>query len=176
MTKRMPVPCLSLLAAVLAGGCTKEQLGLPRTPVSATSPDGRFVAFVRNHPSLDPPSQSIWLGVVGGSATKLKMLGPDSDWCNTIAWSPDSSSVGFLVQDARLIAVDARAGRVVFEQWLTDWKGEYPPSRVVQDLSLSGGGREARFRDCGRASAGRGRTHEARDCGSLRTVEIRVSS
>jgi hypothetical protein len=165
--------CVLVLILFSIGACTREQVGLPRTPVSGTSPDGRFVAFVRNHPSFDPPSQSIWLGAIGGSVTKLKTLGPDSDWCNTIVWSSDSSTVSYVVQDARLITADAHAVRIVSEKWLTDWDGECPPYRMVRDLSLSAAGREARFRDCKRNMTGPGYDHEASECSSFRTMTIR---
>ena len=135
--------------SVLATGCDKELLGLPRVPVSVASPDGVAVAFVRNHPNIDPPSQSVWLQM-GGDTTQLRRLGPDSDWCNTIVWSADSSTVAYLVQDARLLTVDRNSRRVVSEKWLTEWKGEYPPYRIAEDLTLSADGREAVFRDCKR--------------------------
>jgi hypothetical protein len=165
-----------LIAAgiVLAEACTREQLGFPRTPVSAVSPDGRFVAAVQNHANIDPPSQSIWLGPVKSFATRLQKLGPDSDWCNLIVWSPDSSTVSYLVQDARLITVDAQSARIVSEKWLTDWKGEYPPYRIVRNLALSADGHEAMFQDCRRRmTRGRGYDHEAVDCGAIRKVAIR---
>ncbi|MGZ8868402.1 MAG: hypothetical protein ACXW2P_08660 [Thermoanaerobaculia bacterium] len=129
--------------------CDKEQLGLPRVALSVTSPDGRAVAFVRNHPSIDPPEQSVWLSV-DGRARQLRRLGPDSDWCNTIVWSADGSTVGFLVQDARLLTFDRASGQFVSEKWLTKWQGEYPPHNVAVNLGLSADGREAIYRECGR--------------------------
>lgn len=173
MGRPMTHGCVIVLILLSISACTREQLGLPRTPVSATSPDGRFVAFVRNHPNVDPPSQSIWLEAIGHSATKLKTLGPDSGWCHTIVWSSDSSTVSYLVQDARLITADAHAMRVVSEKWLTDWKGEYPPYRMVRDLSLSSPGHEARFRDCKRNMTRPGYDHEPSECSSFRTMPIR---
>ncbi len=147
-------------------------------PVSATSPDGGAVAFVRNHPNIDPPAQSIWLRT-GGSSHRLKQLGGDSDWCNRVVWSADGSTAAFLVQDARLITVDRASRRIVSEKWLTEWKGEYPPYRVVTALSLSADGREARFRECERP---RGLGAEAvepgarlRDCAEGRTDTYSVT-
>ena len=69
----------------------------------------------------------------------IRRLGGDADWCNTIVWSADGSTVAYLVQDARLVTVDAASGSIVSEKWLTDWKGEYPPGRVVRGLALSAG-------------------------------------
>jgi len=59
------------------------------------SPDGRVVAFVRNHPNVDPPDQSLWLKDSNGRATELTRLAPDADWCNLIVWSSDSTRVTF---------------------------------------------------------------------------------
>ena len=161
------------IALVSAGACSQEQLGFPRTPVSVVSPDGRLIASVRNHPNPDPPSQSIWLGPVKGPATRLTTLGPDSDWCDVIVWSGDSSTVSYLVQGARLITVDARSARIVSEKWLTEWKGEYPPYRIVRNLALATDGHEALFQDCQRRMTRPGHDHEAIDCRAIRKVAIR---
>lgn len=131
-------------------------LGLPRVAVSARSPDGLTVAYVRNHPTIDGPSQSLWLVRSGQPERQLRRLGEDSDWCNVIVWSADSSTASYLVQDARLITVDSRSGNIVSEKWLTEWRGEYPPNRIVGNLAHSGDGCNVTFRDCPRRSAGQG--------------------
>lgn len=156
-----------------ATACTKDQLGLPITPVSAKSPDGRHIAFVRNHPSIDPPSQSLWLSSKGRSARKLRSLGEDVDWCRSVVWSADSSTVAFLVRDARLIVVDAETARIVLEVWLTDPNDEAASDRVASDLVLSDDGREARFRICRRIVEPREGERRLIDCGDFETARIR---
>jgi hypothetical protein len=99
-------------------------------------------------------------------------LAPDADWCNVIVWSPDSSTVSFLVQDTRLITADARSARVISVKRLTDWQGEYPPYRIVRHLTLSADGHEARFQDCQRRMTRPGYDHEAIDC-MIRSMTIR---
>jgi hypothetical protein len=163
--------CFLLLLSMSA--CTREQMGLPMTPVSAKSPDGRHIAFVRNHPSIDPPAQSLWLSSKGRSSRKIKSLGEDVDRCNKIVWSADSSTVSFLIQDARLITVDASSGLVVSELWLTKRRDGFPPSGMVSDMSLSVDGREANFRDCRREIEPATRKRRPADCGELTTVAIR---
>lgn len=155
----------ALLAAwsLVVAGCDKELLGLPRVPLSVVSPDGGAVALVRNHPNIDPPAQSIWLEI-GSDRKLLRRLGPDSDWCNTIVWSSDGSTVAFLVQDARILVADRHSRRIVSEKWLTEWKGEYPPYRIVEGLTLSADGREAIFRDCER------RLRRSPDCSERRVA------
>jgi hypothetical protein len=54
-------PGLVLVFAVATFACDAAQLGWPPVPLRVPSADGRFVAFVRNHPDLDPPNQSLWL-------------------------------------------------------------------------------------------------------------------
>jgi hypothetical protein len=81
--------------------------------------------------------------------------------------------VSYLVQDARLITVDAHSARIISEKWLTDWKGEYPPYRIVRNLTLATDGHEALFQDCQRRRTRPGYDHEASDCGAIRKVTIR---
>jgi hypothetical protein len=137
-------------------GCARAQLGLPRTPVSVASPDGTMTAYVRNHPNIDPPSQSLWLRRADGGDVKLVALSGDHDWCNLIVWSADSSRVGFLVQDAKLAIVDAATARVEGWTWLVNDHFDYPPAERVTDLAMSSDGREATYRICPRwpSSAG----------------------
>ena len=132
-------------------GCSAEKLGLPRTALSAVSPDGRYVALVRNHPSIDPPRQSLWVGKRDGTLQNIKQLGEDTSWSNLAVWSSDNSTVAFLVQDAQLVTVDAASKTIASEHWLTS-NDDYPPAKMVKDLSLSADGRTAHFRECARNS------------------------
>jgi hypothetical protein len=173
MRRIAPAPTVAALV-ICTISCSAEQLGLPRTPVSAISPDGRQVAFVRNHPNPDPPSQTIWLKN-GGAARQIQELGADSDWCNTIVWSADNSVVAYLVQDARLIAVDSASQRIVSETWLAP-QDSYPPSRMVIDLSLNSSGTEARFRACQRNMVRPGYVHEPGACSEPQSMRIKPES
>ena len=142
---------LIFAAVVIASSCTA--LGLPRTPVSAESPDRRFVAFVRNHPNIDPPDQSVWLTDPAGATTMLRKLGGDTEWCNRIVWSGDSSVVGFVIMDAKLETYDVATRRLQTSTWLSGFAGEYPPAGVVTDVTLSADGRTASFKTCAGAAA-----------------------
>ena len=154
-------------------GCSGEKLGFPRTPVSAASPDGRYVAVVRNHPSIDPPNQRLWVGDRDGALQRLKQLGEDVAWSNLLVWSADSSTVSFLVQDAELVTVDARSRQIISEHRLADSEAGYPTALMVKDLSLSSDGRHARFRQCRRPDSRSDFVHDAVDCGPLATKAIR---
>lgn len=105
-----------LAFALLVLGCSKEQLGLPRTHLAVSSPDGRYVAIVRNHPNIDPPDQTLWIVDRSGNEWKVRQLGEDSQWCNHISWSADGSTASFLVEgtaDHRwLVTADVRSRQV----------------------------------------------------------------
>ena len=116
--------------ALLAAGCHHPDLTFP-------SPDGKHMAAVRNHWSIDPPKQSVWV-----DGTKIRDLAEDQDWCREVAWSPNGMMVGFLVQDAKLITVDAATKRIVSERWLVDRDG-YPTSRMVCALRIDDTGEPA---------------------------------
>lgn len=133
-------PFVFLSAVVLvATGCG-------RTHISVASPDGRVIARVVSHPSIDPPSQSLWLEPAGGAARQLRHLADDQDWCNEVYWSADSSTVAFLIQDARLLAF-TRSGQLLADRWLVDHRG-YPPREVARHFALSSDGSSASFKPC----------------------------
>ncbi len=136
----------------LTAACSRAQVGLPRVAASAASPNGRYRAFVRNHPNIDPPAQSLWLSSDVDGGAQVRTLSEDQDWCHVIAWAGDSQSVAFLVQDARLIVVDAVTRRTRADRWLVAQDG-YPPSQMVTELALSHDGMSVRFKECGRATA-----------------------
>jgi hypothetical protein len=162
---------LYLGATVLLGAnaaCDRARLGIPGTALSLSSPDGTRVAYVANHPSLDPPSQSLWLRTPDGRNVKLVQLSEDQDWCNRIVWSPDGARVGFLVQDSRLALVEAATAKVVSWTVLVDDDRDYPTAEVVTDLGLSQDGLEATYRICPRASA----AAASPACGSVRSRRL----
>jgi hypothetical protein len=135
-------------AAALA--CEAAQLGWPPVPLQARSPDGRIVAFVRNHPEFDPPNQSLWIQAAGGSPSKLAQLAPDQDWCDRIAWSSDSRRVAFLVSDAIVYVYDGQSHEQVFSGFVGRRSWDTPPRYILQDLALSSDGSSVTFRECER--------------------------
>jgi hypothetical protein len=120
--------------------------GCGRTHISVSSPDGRVVARVLFHLSIDPPNQSLWLEPIGGTARQLRHLAEDQDWCNEVHWSADSSTVAFLIQDARLLAF-TRSGQLLVDRWLVDDRG-YPSREVARHFALSSDRSSASFQPC----------------------------
>lgn len=162
------------VCAVAISGCDRSLLGLPAVAVSATSPDGAVTAYVRNHPSIDPPSQSLWMRLADGRDVQASKLAPDQDWSNLVAWSADSTRAGFLVQDSRLALVDASSGRVLGWTHLVEDRLDYPTAEVARDLALSADGAHASYRVCKRASRVLGVSEAEADasCGPIVTKAL----
>lgn len=151
-----------LLALVL--GC--RGLALPRVAVEETSPDGRYVASVRNGHSIDPPNQSLWItDRETGDATRVLQLAEDQDWCDVIVWSEDSSTVVFLVQHAWIAVYDAATRRERGRQWLVE-RREYPTADEVKELRLAADGSLASYRTCRRGTT---------ECSGHRAVSLAMT-
>jgi len=141
-------PWLVSAFAAAALACEAAQLGWPPVPVRVPSPDGRLVAFVRNHRSVDPPNQSLWLQASNGAATELTRLAPDADWCNLIVWSADSRRVAFLISDAVIHVYDGQSHAKVFSGFVGRRSWDQPPRYTLRDLALSPDGASVTFREC----------------------------
>jgi len=138
----------AFVGLLLSGACTAEQLGFPRVPVRAVSPDGRYVAFVRNHPELDPPNQSLWLGPIDGRAVQVQRVPPDAWTCERIAWAADSSRVAFVMAEAVVQVYEAASARRIYSGWVGRRSWDQPPGFILRDLSLTADGSAAIFREC----------------------------
>ena len=138
--------CPYLASAALA--CEAAQFGLPPVPLRVPSPDGRVIAFVRNHPNADPPDQSLWLQTSNGAAAQVARLAPDAEWCNLIVWSGDSTRVAFLVSDAIVYAYDGQSQAKVFSGFVGRRSWDVPPRYTLRDLALSSDGTSVTFREC----------------------------
>ncbi len=130
-----------------------DHLGYSRVVLVARSPDRSATASVRSHPCIDPPCQSLWLGAGFDPPTRLVTLGQDQAWCKTIVWSPDSSRVGFLVQDAQIRVFDVASGREVARRDLVE-RDAYPTTKVATNLEFSDDGADLNFVVCSRRNLG----------------------
>jgi len=117
--------------------CESRQLGVPRHEAEAVSPDGRMLAFVKNHAGIDPPNQSLWLRYQSdGTERMLRRLMPDADWSDEVTWKSDSSRVAFLVNG---VAADvfSRTGELVDRRALVERTGAYPEPLIVRHLAFA---------------------------------------
>ena len=68
----------------------------PEAILEVTSPDGQYVAYVNESPSMDPPNQSLLIERKDQSRfLPIAKLGEDIDSIKEVIWSPDSSFVIF---------------------------------------------------------------------------------
>jgi len=179
--RRVRLGLVSVFAAA-ALACEADQLGWPPVPLRVPSPDGRVVAFVRNHPDFDPPNQSLWLQAANGRTTELTRLAPDAEWCTLIVWSADSRRVAFLVSDAIVYAYDGQSQAKVFSGFVGRRSWDQPPRYTLRDLALSSDGASVTFRECehtwqlsppGRQNARGTRVHRVEGgCSDMRTVAL----
>ncbi len=137
--------------------------------LTVPSPDGSTSAVVLDHPSIDPPEQSIGFHPASGTFHPLRRLAPDQDWCHQVFWSADSSTVVFLIQDARMVAY-SRTGDLLADQWLVNHSG-YPTPQVAWKFLLSSDGATATFRPCRRP--GRGGPQGSHPCEPQVTIPVR---
>jgi hypothetical protein len=147
--RRIRPGLLSVFAAA-ALVCDAAQLGWPPVPLRVPSPDGRVSAFVRNHPNVDQPDQSLWLQASNGAAAEVTKLAPDEEWCSRIVWSSDSRRVAFLVSDAVVQVFDGQSHALVFSGFVGRRSWDTPPRYILQDLVLSADGASVTFRECER--------------------------
>jgi hypothetical protein len=134
-----------VLLGQLASGCKAARDFLPRTHTTAPSPDGRYVAAVRQFFNIDPPDDHLYLGPRAGPARRVMDLGGDIDWCQTIVWSPDSRRVGFLIRDQRLAVFDSASAELVALLVLVDSGGAYPGANEARDVAFDATGDAVSF-------------------------------
>jgi hypothetical protein len=137
---RVPLYSALVLVALFAvGGCQLARDLLPRTHTTSRSPDGRYVGFVHQGLNSDPPDDHLYLAKVGHPARYLRTLAPDADWSRAIVWSPDSRTVGFVINEQRLAVFDtATASEIAI---LTLVKADsYPGSEEARGISIANEG------------------------------------
>jgi len=144
------VPILALAGLVTFAGCEARTFGLPRVAIEVASPDGTRAAIVQNHPSIDPPSQSLWISGPEG-AFPLRRLAEDQQWCDTAVWAADGTRVAFLVNGVEADVYDVASKREIARHDLVS-RGDDPPRRIVRDLRFSSDGKALGFRHCDRRS------------------------
>jgi hypothetical protein len=116
--------------------------------VAQHSPDGSRIAFVGAHPSLDPPSQSLWIGEGSyDDASRVARLAEDAEWCDEIFWSQDGERVGFLISGSRVDVYDAAERSLLARAQLVEPDG-YPGSREARWLAFTPDARGLTFREC----------------------------
>ena len=123
---------LTLVAVPLfAFGIVDGIVNGPETVLEVPSPDGQYLAYVNESPSMDPPNQSLLIERKDQSRfLPIAKLGEDIDSIKEIIWSPDSS---FVVFHSRLYLTTTR-----ISDWQTtriylgkEWRRHKPTRRTT---------------------------------------------
>lgn len=128
------------------------------------SPDGQWFARVALAPSLNPPAPRLELGRGETSPAKLlKRLVPGGrEGCEEIAWSADSSRVGYLVNHKDLLLYSVPDGRSLGRFSLVSPR-DRRDGREARWVDLSADGSSASFQLC---------SHDQARCFGLREVAL----
>ena len=98
----------------------------PKIVMSLPSPDGRYEAYVEEHPSIDPPNQALFVEQSNKSYfMHIADLSEDIDSIKEILWSPDSEIVIFLSRHY-LTATRVKDWRTVKIYLGKEWKRSRP--------------------------------------------------
>lgn len=143
------------LAAVVVGITAFSagwMMGARRTLYSAPSPDGQMVASVTEARCAQVRCQALKIGARGGSSTIVETLTGDEQ-VSEVAWTPDGSRVGFVVNGYQLRLFDAHTGHNLGAVSLVEPDG-FPPSRIARGVTFSTNGAAVTFDDCPREHSG----------------------
>ena len=97
------------------------------------------MAFVHQGLNPDPPDDHPYLGPVGQPARYLRALAQDADWSRAIVWSPDSRTVGFVINEQRLALFDTATASEIAILTLVKADG-YPGSEEARAMSIANDG------------------------------------
>ena len=143
------VGALAAFAGFVAG---KRAADNNRIVMTATPPDGKRVALVRERPCDGGRCQTLWLGATSDAATQLVNLG-GGERVEEIAFSADGSLVGFLVNgyQLRVFESESRLPRASVELVKPD---RIPSARIARGITFSSNGAAVTYDDCPRYSSG----------------------
>lgn len=158
VTAHVTQAMFSAMALVLAfPRCSR--LDAPDVADSWRSPDGRYVAEVRNHLSIDPPYQVLWIGRPGGPMRRVQTVAADTERSNgPVLWSSDSKRAVYVDAGVSIVVVDPESGGSRRRSILPR-----DGSQELRGLRLAEDGTQASFQVC------RPRTVE---CTSARTIPL----
>jgi hypothetical protein len=128
-------------------------LGARRTVLAVPSPAGTAVAFVFEARCAPGLCQSLWIGKDMKHAKMAEMLSGPGEQAGEIAWTPDGSRAGFLVNGFQLRVFDGGTGANLGAVSLVEPDGS-PSSRIARGITFSANGAAVTFDDCPRDHSG----------------------
>ena len=145
---------LVLAAAAAVGLLARQERRAHEWEVlSATAPGKARVALVRDRNCEAAPCQTLWIGASRESATQVAALAAGAERCDEIAWTPDGTRVGFLVNGYQLRVHDAETLTPAGTISLIEAEGS-PTTRIARGVTFSENGRAVTFDDCPRGRSG----------------------
>ena len=97
--------------------------------------------------------QSLWIGPDTKRAKVVQTLTGPGEQAGEIAWTPDGTRVGFVINGYQLRVFDARTGAALGAVAIIDPDG-FPSSRVARGVTFSGNGAAITYDDCPRSHSG----------------------
>lgn len=143
------IVCLPIAGGIgFAAGRATAPVG---TVIRADAPGGSG-AHVRvdRRFSLGPLDERLMIAS-GGEEVELRQLDEATGRVEEIAWAPDGSIAGVLVNGAKLVVIDAAARHVLYELPLVE---KMDGSRAARGVGFSANAMAITFDDCPRAGAG----------------------
>lgn len=142
------IVCLPIAGAIgFAAGRATAGTG---TVMRADAPAGGAHLRVDRRFSLGPVDERLILAA-GGEEVELKRLDEQSGTVDEIAWAPDGSLAGVVLNGAKLVAIDVPARRVIYELPLLE---KADGSRAARGVGFSANAMAITFDDCPRTGAG----------------------
>jgi hypothetical protein len=139
----------ALAVLAVTGAAASCWYGRGKVALEEAAPVGGGLAQVRDHMSIDPPRQTLWISDSGPASLKrVFKLGEDTHGCSRIVWRPDGRRVGFLINDVELHLYDLQ-GTLTDSLPLVE-VGGYPGTREARDLAWQDGVID--YLDCARGS------------------------
>lgn len=140
--------CLPIAGVIgFAAGRATSALG---TVTRVDAPGGGAHLRVDRRFSLGAPDHRLILAA-GGEEIELRTFDEQTGVPGEIAWAPDGSLAGVLVNGMKLVVIDAPAKRVIYELPLVE---NTDGSRVARGVGFSANAVAITFDDCPRSGAG----------------------
>jgi hypothetical protein len=153
---RAGVAAAALIAAfvvAVAGFAAGFFLGSRRAVTVVESPARDAVAFVLEGRCAADRCQSLWIGPDTKRAKLVQTLSGADEQAGEIAWTPDGSRVGFVINGYQLRVFDARSGAALGAVAIINPDG-FPSSRIARGVTFSANGAAITYDDCPRHHSG----------------------
>jgi hypothetical protein len=138
---------IAIPVAFLAGRATST-----RAVLDEAAPSGGRLAYVVEESCGGGRCQSLWIGRSRDDGEKVATL-REAEYCDEIAWSPDASRVGFLVNGHQFRLYNPASLAPAGQLSLVAPEGT-PTARIARGVTFSENGRAVTFDDCPRTHSG----------------------